>query len=49
MNKGGIGTPEAALLEIDFFFALAASFTGVPPKSIWLTSAQVDVPVEGVV
>ena len=49
MNKGGMKTPEAALLEIDFFFALAASFTGVTPESIWLTSAQVDVPVEGVI
>ena len=28
MNKGGMRTPEAALLEIDFFFTLAASFIG---------------------
>ena len=49
MYKGGMMTPEAASLELDFFFALAASFTGVTPESIWLTSAQGDVPVEGVV
>ena len=38
----------AALLQIDSLFALAASFTGVTPQSIWLTSAEAGVPVEGV-
>lgn len=49
MNKSGIRTPAAALPEMDFFFALAASFTAVTPESIWLTSAEAGVPVEGVV
>ena len=47
-NKSGVRTPVAALLQIDSLFALAASFTGVTPQSIWLTSAEAGVPVEGV-
>ena len=34
MNNSGMRTPAAALPEIDFFFALAASFTYVIPESI---------------
>ena len=49
MSKSGMRTPAAALPEMDFFFALDASFTGVTPESIWLTSAETGVPVEGAV
>ena len=35
--------------EMDLFFALAASFTGITLESIWLTSAEAGVPMEGVV
>jgi hypothetical protein len=34
INKSEMRTPAVALPEIDFFFALAASFTGVTPESI---------------
>ena len=34
---------------MDLFFALAASFTGITLESIRLTSAEADVPLEGVV
>ena len=47
MSRSEMRTPAAALAETDFFFALAASFTDVTPESIWLTSAEADVLVEG--
>ena len=34
---------------MDLFFALAASFTDITLESIWLTSAEAGVPMEGVV
>ena len=35
--------------EMDLLFALAASFTSITLESIWLTSAEAGVPMEGVV
>ena len=47
LNKSRMRTPAAAL-PMDFFFALFASFTGITRESIWFTSAEAGVPVEGV-
>ena len=48
-KQSGMRTRAALLPEMNFFFAFAASFTGVTPKSIVLTSAEAGVLVEGVV
>ena len=49
VRKQGHALVDCLAPPLSFFFALAASFTGVTLESIWLTSTEAGVPMEEVV